>query len=277
MAEGRRSRYSMYRITMLFTAIVDYRHSLPMVILITGVGAQMAYLFSHVVAKYIMGFEDAAMVGGMLIVLQLCSSFPQFSGNQECYTARQNYTTAITALKSAVIHAQLGGFIDELCAAVAARRRMARGDTVEVFSTRDSDIAVTQPYVYDGSYDADIMAMATTEQHAADAMLQLSAFDAVCVTSAPDTLVQPVFVMFLLNFGFVMPLTLYPAMGWWYILFSFPATFICVSGFNALCDAGNILNPDIKEYAKIINLIMDSATRGTTKNKAARSARPKVA
>lgn len=76
--------YRLSRIGILPLAVVNFKRSVPQVVVITGMGALLAYLFSDLIATHVMGFESTAMLGGMMVVLQLCSSFPQFSGNQVC-------------------------------------------------------------------------------------------------------------------------------------------------------------------------------------------------
>jgi hypothetical protein len=138
-----------------------------------------------------------------------------------------------------------------------ARRSEAQKEMVAVKSISTGTIVSYKPFIYDRSFDRAILKLAQDNNpHAAEALKQLAQIDALCRAAAPETLIDPVYAMYLMLFACVMPLTLYPAMGWWYVLFSFPPTFVCIGGFNQLCEASEFFSPRIPEYVAAIDAII---------------------
>jgi hypothetical protein len=219
----------------------EYFRSIRITLLFVLVGAIVA-----LGAREMLQRDDLTMNSGMAILLTLCASFVQFAGSQESYSARSNAVAAFTALEQACVSARVGRCEEHMYAALIGRRDAANG--VEVRQIDSSGATVSTRFKYLGGPDLTMQRFALTNEHTAAALQSLAAFDVLCRVATPRTMTQPINDMYILTFAFVMPLTIFPVMGWWYLLFSVYPTFICVGSYYRMCEAGNFLNRRIPEY-----------------------------
>lgn len=203
-------------------------------------------------AREMLKRDDPTMNSGMMVILTLCASFVQFAGTQESYTTRTNAVTAFALLEKACRSARIGGCHKEMYKALIARRDIANRRMIDVLDTA-TGLTRREPFRYAGLEDDIMEKKAVANEHVAAALQSLAEFDVLCRMATPRTLVQPVIDMFILTFGFAMPLTIFAAMGWWYIPFSFYPTYICIGGYFQLCAAGNFLNERIPEYKDLFD------------------------
>ena len=222
-------------------SVQEYRRSAVTVVTVTVVGLLVAFG-----AREMLRRDDDTMNAGMAILLTLCASYVQFAGSQECYSARSNAVQAFTLLEQACLYARLGRCQDHMLQALTGRRRAANRERVEQLD--DRGVARLVDFEYRREADFAMERMARTSDHAAAALERLAGFDMLCRLATPRTMVQPINDMIILTFAFVMPLTIFPVMGWWYLLFALYPTYICIGGFQRMCEAGNFLSSQIPEY-----------------------------
>lgn len=120
----------------------------------------------------------------------------------------------------------------------------------------DSVIEVV-PFVYSSEHDREIEKLAIKDPNALQLVLLLAQFDALCSTGAPDFLLRPIEDMYILTFAFLVPLAVFPVMGWWYLAISFYPTLLAFGGYRNSCYANRILDPINKEYVIVINALME--------------------
>jgi hypothetical protein len=222
----------------------EYARSLKITVLFMAFGVLMAFG-----SREMLGRDDETMNNGMAILLTLCASFVQFAGSQESYSARTNAVAAFTALEQACVSAKVGKCEQQMFEALTGRRKVA--NAVEEDQVDSTGATRRARFRYLGEPDRAMQKMALTNEHAAAALQSLAAFDVLCRVATPRTMTQPISNMYILTFAIVMPQTIFPAMSWWYILFSSIPTFICVGSYYRMCEAGNFLSQRIPEYSTL--------------------------
>jgi hypothetical protein len=159
-------------------------------------------------------------------------------------------------LRQAVSVSRVCGCGPLLFSAVSARRAMAAGTTEELRDPQTDSIVDIVPYVYKNEYDREIENYARKDPNALQLLLLLAQFDAICTTSAPEFLLRPTEDMYVLTFAFLVPLSVFPVMGWWYLAISFYPTLIAFGGFRNSIHANRVLDPINKEYSALIDTIL---------------------
>lgn len=165
-------------------------------------------------------------------------------------------------LRQAAISAWIGGCPVEMKAAIQARIDVAVAKMEPQFDIRTGALIRMKQYEYHGEFDRDMLEKARSNANVATAMQMLTQFDALCQTAAPRILMVPIRDMYVMLFGVLMPFSVFPLLGWWYILFSFYPTLICFGGYKAMCDANNYFadnNPEFKKTQESIMKILDDA------------------